>query len=70
MLPRAVQAVVKRFIPLKVQYIIEGRGLGHDMQLYQQYMDHLVDQYYKETTPDPLKNFASGLSLHKIYAFN
>ena len=67
-LPRSVQAVVKRFIPLKVQYIIEGRSLGHDMQLYQQYMDHLVDQYYKETTPDPLKNFASGLSLHRSYA--
>ena len=60
-LPRAVQAVVKRFIPLKVQFIIEGRNLGHDMQLYQQYMDHLVDHYYKETSPDPLKNFASGL---------
>ena len=59
-LPRVVQTVVKRFIPLKVQYIIEGRNLGHDMQLYQQYMDHLVDQFYKETTPDPLKNFASG----------
>ena len=59
-LPRGVQAVIKRFIPLKVQYIIEGRNLGHDMQLYQQYMDHLVDQYHKETTVDPLKNFASG----------
>ena len=59
-LPRAVQAVIKRFIPLKVQYIIEGRNQGHDMQLYQQYMDHLVDQYHKETTVDPLKNFASG----------
>ena len=59
-LPRAVQSVIKRFIPLKVQYIIEGRNKGHDMQLYQQYMDHLVDQYYKETTVDPLKNFASG----------
>ena len=59
-LPRSVQGVIKRFIPLKVQYIIEGRNLGHDMQLYQQYMDHLVDQYHKETTVDPLKNFASG----------
>ena len=69
-LPRAVQAVVKRFIPLKVQYIIEGRSLGHDMQLYQQYMDHLVDQYYKETTPDPLKNFASGLFVLPEYVSN
>ena len=64
-LPRVIQTVVKRFIPLKVQYIIEGRNLGHDMQLYQQYMDHLVDQFYKETSPDPLKNFASGLCSQK-----
>ena len=66
-LPRSVQAVIKRFIPLKVQYIIEGRNLGHDMQLYQQYMDHLVDQYYKETSPDALKNFATGLIRHFNY---
>ena len=68
-LPRSVQAVIKRFIPLKVQYIIEGRNQGHDMQLYQQYMDHLVDQYNKETTVDPLKNFASGLFLN-VYLNN
>ena len=68
-LPRSVQAVIKRFIPLKVQYIIEGRNLGHDMQLYQQYMDHLVDQYYKETCPDALKNFATGLSALLITSY-
>jgi len=58
-LPRSVQTIVKRFVALKVQYIIEGRNQGHDVTLYQQYLDHLVKQASNEQV-DPLKQFATG----------
>lgn len=58
-LPRVVQATVRRFMPLKVQYIIEGRNVGHDVRLYQQYMDHLIQQQSEEKV-DPLKQYAQG----------
>ena len=38
MLPRSVQAVIKAFFSLKVQFIIEGRNFGHDLMYFQQYL--------------------------------
>ena len=58
-LPRSVQTTIKRFVPMKVQYVIEGRNIGHDVTLYQQYLDHLVKQASQEQV-DPLKQFATG----------
>jgi len=58
-LPKSLQLVVKKFVSLKVQYIIEGRNTGHNVTLYQQYLDHLVKQASQEQV-DPLKQFATG----------
>ena len=45
MLPKSVQSVVKAFFALKVQFIIEGRNVGHDHLYYQQYLDHMVNVF-------------------------
>ena len=44
-LPKSVQSVVKAFFALKVQFIIEGRNVGHDHLYYQQYLDHMVNLF-------------------------
>lgn len=56
-LPKALQAIVRQFIPSDVQVLIEGRNRGHDMSLYQSYMDHLWQQ---TDSGDPLRQFAKG----------
>ena len=56
-LPRALQQVIRRFVPLDVQVLIEGRARGHDITLYQSYIDHLWQQ---DASGDPLKQFAKG----------
>ena len=58
-LPKSTQALVKKFVSLKVQFIIEGRTQGHNLALYQQYLDHIVKQTSQESV-DPLKQFATG----------
>ena len=60
MLPRTVQNVVRQFYPLRVQFIIEGRNMGHDMRFYQQYLDHLFRQEEDDVNSDPLRKYASG----------
>ena len=56
-LPRTVQQVVRRFLHLDVQVILEGRSHGHDMLNYQSYLDH----FWQQNTPsDPIKQFAQG----------
>jgi len=59
-LPRMIQAIVQRFVPFKVQYVIEGRSMGHDMKQYKQYMDHLVNLTGKRMAPNPVQSYASG----------
>ena len=54
---RPMQALVRKFIPLDVQVIIEGRSRGHDMSHFQNYIDHLWQQ---QETKDPLKQYAKG----------
>lgn len=56
-LPRDIQALLKKFIALDVQIIIEGRSRGHNMSHYQSYLDHLWQQV---DTADPLKQYAKG----------
>jgi len=58
-LPKPIQTIVKKFVALKVQYIIEGRNQGHNFCHYQQYLDHLIKQASQEQV-DPLKQFATG----------
>ena len=41
-LPRSVQAVIKAFFSLKVQFIIEGRNFGHDLMYFQQYLGKYI----------------------------
>lgn len=59
-LPKSVQSVVKAFFALKVQFIIEGRNVGHDHLYYQQYLDHMAHQENIAIDNDPLKKYASG----------
>lgn len=59
-LPRALQNMVRQFYPLRVQFIIEGRNMGHDMRFYQQYLDHLFRQEEDYVNSDPLRKYASG----------
>lgn len=54
-LPRSLQALVKRFVPLDVQVIVEGRNRGHNANFYQQYLNHLWQEH---DTADPVKQYA------------
>ena len=51
------QNLVRRFINLDIQIIIRGPDRGHDMKLYQQYLEHL---YQQVPIGDPLQQFARG----------
>jgi len=51
------QNLVRRFINLDIQIIIRGPDRGHDMKLYQQYLEHL---YQQVPVGDPLQQFARG----------
>ncbi len=56
-LPRSVQDVVRPFICLDVQVIIEGRSHGHNMCNYQQYLAHL---WNTSRDDDPVNRYAKG----------
>ena len=59
-LPKILQNLVKKFYPLRVQFLIEGRNMGQDMALYQQYLSHLFKQEEEAVNSDPLRKYASG----------
>lgn len=56
-LPRSIQAVIRKFIDLKVQFIVEGNNRDANVKCFQQYLDHIVKQHFVE---DPLKQHAQG----------
>lgn len=58
-LPRVVQATLRPFIGQRVQFLIEGRNMGHDVRFHQQYLDHLV-QTQEASVVDPVKQYAQG----------
>ena len=59
-LPRSIQNLVRAFYPQRVQFLIEGRNLGHDVRFYQQYLDHLFHQEEEMVNNDPLRKYATG----------
>ena len=61
--------VIKQFFQIKVQFVIEGRTLGHDYCYYQQYLDHLAQQEDLEIQSDPLRKYATGKK-YKVFHKN
>ena len=47
--------------------MIEGRNLGHDYCYYQQYLDHLAQQEDLEVQSDPLRKYATGKKIKKVF---
>ena len=45
-LPKTVQTVIRHFIDLKIQFIVEGRNGDTNVKCYQQYLDHVVQQHF------------------------
>ena len=68
-LPKSVQQVIKQFFQIKVQFVIEGRNMGHDYCYYQQYLDHLAQQEDLEIQSDPLRKYATGKKNYRFFCF-
>ena len=47
-----------------LQVIIEGRNHGHDLNYYQQYMNHLWQEHENS---DPIKQYAKVSQVHVIF---
>jgi protein arginine N-methyltransferase 5 len=58
-LSRQVQTLLRRFIPLDIQVIVKGPCRHELMKHYQQYLDHLWQQFQVDAG-DPLQQFARG----------
>ena len=56
-LPRPVQMVMREFIPMDVQVIVEGPSGPHNIGNYQKYLDHL---WKTNELEDPVSGFAKG----------
>lgn len=56
-LPRPVQTVLREFIPMDVQVIVEGPAGPHNIGNYQKYLDHL---WKTNELEDPVSGFAKG----------
>merc|ERR550517_33800 len=56
-LSRQHQTLIRRFVHLDIQIIVRGPARGHDIKLYQQYLEHL---YQQVPVGDPLQQFARG----------
>ncbi|XP_040572050.1 protein arginine N-methyltransferase 5 [Lepeophtheirus salmonis] len=63
-LPRCIQKLMRHFFSLDVQCVLEGRNRGREYRLYQQYLDHLWQQFHAVGSGDPLKQFAKGYEDH------
>lgn len=57
-LSRQLQVLIRQFLPLDPQCIIDGRARGHDFRFYQQYLDHLWQQ--QMDGGDVIKQYARG----------
>eukprot|EP00096_Caligus_rogercresseyi_P011740 TRINITY_DN4721_c0_g1_i1.p1 TRINITY_DN4721_c0_g1~~TRINITY_DN4721_c0_g1_i1.p1 ORF type:complete len:624 (+),score=187.06 TRINITY_DN4721_c0_g1_i1:30-1874(+) len=63
-LPRCIQKLMRHFFALDVQCVLEGRDRGREYRLYQQYLDHLWQQFHAAGSGDPLRQFAKGYEDH------